>query len=282
MPVVVEKPPVVSRSEAAPQPEPAGESPPPTSSGRCVPAYWDWLKIPVTFWLMFHCAAMVIYPAAVVVPQRGLLGRITDRLFQRYMQALYMVAGHRFFAPEPGAATLIQYRLEHPDGTTTEQIFPHRDISPRLLYHRYFMMSERVGDIASLQRWYRMYARHLSHHYDADRVTMWRVVHRLADPDDIIAGKKLNDREFYDYTQMGSWTRNELEHEPLLPAEDEAADSATRPGANAAPTGQAPQDAAASAAQPTRPPDAAVPSPTAAPSSTAAPSHPAAPQETQP
>ena len=184
-----------------------------------LPAYWEWLKIPVTFWLVFHVAAMVIYPASIGAPPRELLSRLTARYFQRYMEALFLVGGHRFFAPEPGPSTLIQYRLEHPDGSVTEQIFPHRDIRPRLLYHRYFMLSERPMDVADLQTWYRMYARHLAYWYNAERVTLWRVVHRLPDPEDVIAGKPLNAPEFYTYEPMGSWTRQELEEGPLIPAE---------------------------------------------------------------
>ncbi len=183
------------------------------------PAYWEWLKIPVTFWLIFHVAAMVIYPASIGAPPRELLSRITARYFQRYMEALFMVGGHRFFAPEPGPSTLVQYRLEHADGTVTEKIFPHRDIRPRLLYHRYFMLSERPMDVADLRTWYRMYARHLAYWYDAERVTMWRVVHRLPDPEEVLAGKPLNAPEFYSYEPMGSWTRQELEEGPLIPAE---------------------------------------------------------------
>lgn len=194
-----------------------------------VPAYWEWLKIPVSFWLAFHVAAMVIYPASIGAPPREILSQITSRCFQRYMEALYMVSGHRFFAPEPGPSTLVQYRLEHADGRVTEQVFPHRSIRPRLLYHRYFMLSERPVDVSDLTTWYRMYARHLAHWHDAERVTLWRVVHRLPDPEDVIAGKPLNAPEFYTHEFIGAWTRQQLEEEPLIQWEDEEPSPADRP-----------------------------------------------------
>ena len=208
-----------SLAAAPPASESAGESAGETQD-PFVAEYWDWLKIPVSMWLIFHLAAMVLYPASVGNPPRELLSRVRDRIFERYMEALFMTGGHRFFAPEPGPSALVQYRLEQADGRVTEGIFPHRSISPRLLYHRYFMLSERPMDVFDRRLWHRMYARHLAYWFDAERVTIWRVLHRLPNPDDVIAGKSLDDPEFYDYEAMGTWTREELEAVPLLPPDD--------------------------------------------------------------
>lgn len=180
-------------------------------NATAVPSYWTWLKTPVSLWLAFHVAAVAIYPASILVPRRGLLSGIRDLFFERYMEGLYMVQGNRFFAPEPGAGTLVEWRVEHADGTTTENVFPRREIKPRLLYHRYFMLSERVQDVGDEANWFRMYARHLADQYDAERVTLSRVVHRLPTPEDVIAGKRLDDEEFYERRPLGSWTLEELQ-----------------------------------------------------------------------
>lgn len=57
-----------------------------------------------------------------------------------YSQWLYMNHGYFFFAPNPGPSHLIQCTTENPDQAF---LLPSRDEHwPRLLYHRYFMLSE--------------------------------------------------------------------------------------------------------------------------------------------
>lgn len=65
------------------------------------------------------------------------------RLLAPIHQALYLSHGYRFFAPDPGPSHLLIYRLHYPDGEVRERRFPDADrISPRLRYHRWFMLSE--------------------------------------------------------------------------------------------------------------------------------------------
>ena len=60
-------------------------------------------------------------------------------------RALFMGHGYRFFAPNPSASHLVQYKVTRDDGTQVEGAFPDRDsMWPRLLYHRWFMLSETV------------------------------------------------------------------------------------------------------------------------------------------
>jgi hypothetical protein len=167
-------------------------------------------KRAVSCWLAFHLAAVALYPASILVPDRGLLATIRDTFFERYMEALYMVQGHRFFAPEPGPGMLVEYEVERADGSRLREVFPRREIRPRLLYHRHFMLSERVQDVDDRHGWYWMYARHLAQAEGGVRVTLTRVVHLLATPDDILSGKQLEDEEFYVREPLGSWTLAEL------------------------------------------------------------------------
>lgn len=65
--------------------------------------------------------------------------------YRPYMQALSIDNGYRFFAPNPGPGNTIRYELTMPDGTVDSGRFPDRERHrPRLLYHRYFMLSERI------------------------------------------------------------------------------------------------------------------------------------------
>ena len=66
-----------------------------------------------------------------------------------YSQWLYINHGYFFFAPNPGPSHLIQYSLDAPTAQPTEpnqaknHLLPDREKHrPRLLYHRYFMLSE--------------------------------------------------------------------------------------------------------------------------------------------
>ena len=57
-------------------------------------------------------------------------------------QALFMGHGYRFFAPDPGPNHSVHFQIETA-GEPVEGSFPDRDTHwPRLLYHRWFMLSE--------------------------------------------------------------------------------------------------------------------------------------------
>lgn len=58
-------------------------------------------------------------------------------------QALFMGHGYRFFGPDPGPSHSVLYKIHIANGDNIEGHFPDRDqISPRLRYHRWFMLSE--------------------------------------------------------------------------------------------------------------------------------------------
>ena len=60
-------------------------------------------------------------------------------------RALFLGHGYRFFGPDPGPSHLVVYRITDHQGNQIERHFPDRaEIWPRLLYHRWFMLSETV------------------------------------------------------------------------------------------------------------------------------------------
>ncbi len=78
-------------------------------------------------------------------PEFALLGEV----FKPYSQWLYMNHGYFFFAPNPGPSHLIEctFSSASPETLSNEPsqtlMFPdRREHWPRLLYHRYFMLSE--------------------------------------------------------------------------------------------------------------------------------------------
>lgn len=92
--------------------------------------------------IALHVAAVFIAPWSAPRPASLLAERLAYVL-SPYLQATYINHGYRFFAPNPGPSHIVRYELTRTDGTTIRGIIPdperHR---PRLLYHRYFMMTE--------------------------------------------------------------------------------------------------------------------------------------------
>jgi hypothetical protein len=62
---------------------------------------------------------------------------------------LYLNHGYRFFAPDPGPASVVEFQIERADGSQEVGLFPDRQAInrdyPRLNYHRWFMWSETLG-----------------------------------------------------------------------------------------------------------------------------------------
>lgn len=66
-------------------------------------------------------------------------------------QALFMGHGYRFFAPDPGPSHSVHFTVTKADGETTSGHFPDREnTSPRLMYHRWFMLSESLFQAGSI------------------------------------------------------------------------------------------------------------------------------------
>ena len=98
----------------------------------------------VSLLLLGHLFCLVITSLAAVEP-RSQLSVDLHRIIQPYCQAMYLEHGYRFFAPEPGPSHIVRYIVTRQSGETVSGQFPDRDeIWPRLLYHRWFMLSETI------------------------------------------------------------------------------------------------------------------------------------------
>lgn len=113
-------------------------------------------------------------------------------VLQPYLDILYLNHGYGFFAPDPGPSHLIRYTIQYADGRTEQGQFPDTLIWPRLRYHRHFMLAEQVSAASG-----KAYARHLLKKHGAARVTVERVRHFLARPEEVVAGMELQDPSTY-------------------------------------------------------------------------------------
>jgi hypothetical protein len=109
-----------------------------------------WSKVAISVFVTVHMAAVVAPPLAFICSSRGSESPIAGplaRFVQPYCQAIYLNHGYAFFAPDPGPNHLVDYKVEFSEGKPAiTGRFPNlRDERPRLLYHRYFMLSEALN-----------------------------------------------------------------------------------------------------------------------------------------
>lgn len=87
---------------------------------------------------------LIIGPLSNPVASPYLSGPIAAKISPVH-RALFLGHGYRFFGPDPGPGHLLIYQGERSDGSRFEGVFPDSSTHwPRLLYHRWFMLSETV------------------------------------------------------------------------------------------------------------------------------------------
>jgi hypothetical protein len=160
----------------------------------------------VTAILVFHLMAIVIPPLQLATTSSPVMtSPFIERVswvFQPYDDAMFLNHGYAFFAPNPGSSFLLRAHLEFDDGREPLVVnLPDADQrTPRLLYHRYFMLSEHFnaafpGNVEPvdasptvIRQWRRardLFQRreesilaHLKFAYDASEVRLERLEHR--------------------------------------------------------------------------------------------------------
>ena len=159
----------------------------------------------VSLMLGFHVFAVFISPAAM--PPASPLLMDGYRLALPYNELLFLNHGYHYFAPDPGASTLISYAVPRPGDAPVVGRFPNLSIHPRLLYHRYFMLAENLWAFddetrAAIQK---AYARHFSALHNSASITLHRVSHEPSSILRIQAGGKLDDPETFAVETIGAF-----------------------------------------------------------------------------
>lgn len=194
----------------------------------------------VSLLLAIHLIAIFSAPWSFPQPASQLAGRVAS-FFRPYLQAGYLFNGYRFFAPNPGPSHLVRYELVDAAGNVDGQMhrFPNLDEQwPRLLYHRHFMVAERVNDFSDMQlvppaefvdqadrdRYFSTRSRleylllgigrQLRREHGASRVRIYAQEHMLPSPEEVIAGAKLQDERFYQERYLGELAQDEKWHWP--------------------------------------------------------------------
>ncbi|WP_166825081.1 hypothetical protein [Thalassoroseus pseudoceratinae] len=183
------------------------------STNRQTTGGWTWkTKLLASGLIAFHLCAVVLSPASTR-PSSGLSQAGWD-WFQPYIEVMYLDHGYRFFAPEPGPSTLIAYTVTTADGNEISGRIPDREtIWPRLLYHRYFMLTENMGSFAIpngeefLPLAPESYARHLCAKHDGETVGMTRITHWFPTMEQVRNGVTLTAPASYTEEPIGKFDR---------------------------------------------------------------------------
>lgn len=98
-----------------------------------------------TLAILVYLAAVVVPPLAGPAPASELASRLLQPL-RPLVGAVYLGHGYRFFAPNPGPGHSLLWTMTMPDGSTRSGRIPDPAADrPRLLYHRRFMVSEKIA-----------------------------------------------------------------------------------------------------------------------------------------
>lgn len=191
----------------------SAKAPTPLTSPLPTETVWarkPWLRRFVSAGLLWHLIALVIAPLAVA-PTSPLWQR-TWLTFRPYLEAMNLNHGSHFFAPEPGPSHLVRYELRYEDGRVEQGLFPNaQQQQPRLRYHRHFMLSEFLNNLAiddSRREVFdavtRSYADHLRHEHHAAEVTLALRRHYVPAPQHVLSGKRLNDLSLFAERPLGT------------------------------------------------------------------------------
>jgi hypothetical protein len=170
----------------------------------------------VSVLIILHVMAVFIGPWAMP-PQNSELGVSFARVFQPYLESMGLANGYRFFAPEPGPSHLVRYEVTLPDGSQQQGVFPdRRQHKPRLLYHRYFMLSEFINTLANpdvsnerAQAYAKSYARHLADLHQATQVKLYLRRHFVPRMSEVREGMRLTDERLYEEDPLGTFNERD-------------------------------------------------------------------------
>ena len=148
---------------------------------------------------------VVVLPPLAGPPPASLLA---DRLLQPVrpvVGALALGHGYRFFAPNPGPGHSFRWSVQMPDGTSRSGSIPDAKSDwPRLLYHRRFMLPEKIASLVPLpgapmevvrnakREWQPIVmdiAAHILEQEQGSQVELTLVEHYLPTPDEVLQGR---------------------------------------------------------------------------------------------
>lgn len=163
-----------------------------------------WLRNVVSVAIAVYLLAVVLPPLAGPPPASQLANRAIQP-FRPLIGAFALGHGYRFFAPNPGPGHSFRWTVQRPDGTQSSGTIPDAATDwPRLLYHRRFMLSEKISALVPLpgappevvadakREWQPLIkdlAAHLLAREGGSRIELVLVEHYLPAPEEVTEGR---------------------------------------------------------------------------------------------
>jgi hypothetical protein len=157
-----------------------------------------WLRCVVSVTIVVYLLAVVLPPLAGPPPASLLANRMIQP-FRPLIGALALGHGYRFFAPNPGPGHSFRWTVDMPDGGRKTGMIPDAETDwPRLLYHRRFMLPEKISALVPLpgapaevewQPLVKDLAAHLLAREGGTRVELALVEHYLPAPEEVTEGR---------------------------------------------------------------------------------------------
>lgn len=98
-----------------------------------------------TIVILVYLTILLLGPLSNPITPPHLIGPLAARVSPVH-RMLFQGHGYRFFAPDPGPSHRLIYQGTRADGPPFNGHFPDREAhSPRLIYHRWFMLAERMS-----------------------------------------------------------------------------------------------------------------------------------------
>jgi hypothetical protein len=167
-------------------------------------AWPRWLRCVVSIAIVVYLLAVVLPPLAGPPPASLLANRMIQP-FRPLIGAVALGHGYRFFAPNPGPGHSFRWTVEMPDGGRKTGMIPDAETDwPRLLYHRRFMLPEKISALVPLpgapaevvaeakREWQPLVkdlAAHLLAREGGTRVELALVEHYLPAPEEVTEGR---------------------------------------------------------------------------------------------
>jgi hypothetical protein len=179
---------------------------PPADHSKLVtrPALPRPVRLLLTLVILVYLAGVIVAPLSGPPPASELSQAILQP-FRPLLGALYLGHGYRFFAPDPGPGHTIRWTISMPGGTVKAGQTPDAQTDwPRLLYHRRFMVAEKISglvppvdappEIRARARadWLpliKSVAGNLLRSHGGDRITLEMVEHYLPGPEEVAEGR---------------------------------------------------------------------------------------------
>lgn len=165
-------------------------------------------------WIVFHFFAVFVAPASI--PPSPPIARDAWLRCSGYLELFYLNHGYHFFAPDPGASTLLSYETIDQQGGVHWGRIPDRDLRPRLRYHRHFLLTEQMAALGQQRPDLKpliveTFARQIARQHHSRAITVSQVQHELSTPAQVRAGRPIDDPITYNELWLGEfqWQREQ-------------------------------------------------------------------------